>query len=59
MAEHCDHCQADNEQLRLLLRQMLDEFSASLNSGKAVGSTAGSMQRALRMIHRAEAALRH
>jgi hypothetical protein len=47
----------ENRHLRAVLARMHDEFAASLNSGKAVGYTAGSMQRALRIIRESSAAL--
>lgn len=43
--------------LRAALTQILAEFAASLNSGKPVGHTAGSLQRAVRAIRVAEDAL--
>ncbi len=45
------------ERLEAALIPMLDEFGARLSDGKPLGYTVGSMERALRMIREASAAL--
>ena len=56
-AANCGH-DAEIAGLRAALAQILAEFADSLNKNKPVGYTAGSMQRALRAIMVAEAALK-